>query len=235
MLDALRITMEVMYAGCSTIVTVAVLLVAYSGPAWCQTLPPPARVADLSGPRFGGTFLSDGVVQKLKADDGIRVAPMITQFGWQFEKQFYNGGSGVAALTEAVVLFGGMEQGLVLPSLSWLVGLRTRGGAEFAIGPNVTPVGVALALAAGTTFRAGILNVPVNVAVVPSKSRAVSMLTGFSLRRPRRPPQGRKGVPRISWVEERDAQRAARGLFEDARRDRSAGSSGRSSPTSCTR
>ena len=44
------------------LMTVAVLLVACSGPAWCQTLPPSARVADLSGPRFGGTFLSDGVV-----------------------------------------------------------------------------------------------------------------------------------------------------------------------------
>ena len=53
------------------LMTAAVLVVAYSGPAWCQTLPPPARVADLSGPRFGGTFLSDGVVQRLKADDGI--------------------------------------------------------------------------------------------------------------------------------------------------------------------
>jgi len=167
------------------LMTAAVLVVAYSGPAWCQTLPPPARIADLSGPRFGGTFLSDGVVHKLKADDGISVAPMITQFGWQVEKQFYNGGSGVAALTEAVVLFGGMEQGLVLPSLSWLVGVRTHEGTEFGVGPNITPVGVALALAVGKTFRAGVLNVPVNVAVVPSKSGVrVSMLTGFSLRRP---------------------------------------------------
>ena len=167
------------------LMTAAVLLVACSGPVWCQTLPPPARVADLSGPRFGGTFLSDGVVQRLKADEGIRVAPMITQFGWQVEKQFYNGGSGVAALTEAVLLVGGMEQGLVLPSLSWLVGVRTHAGTEFGVGPNITPVGVALALAAGKTFRAGVLNVPVNVAVVPSKSGVrVSMLTGFSLRRP---------------------------------------------------
>jgi hypothetical protein len=124
------------------------------------------------------------VVDALKKVDGISVAPMITQFGWQFEKQFYNGGNGVAALTEAVVLFGGMEQGLVLPSLSWLVGVRTHEGTEFGVGPNITPVGVALALAAGETFRAGVLNVPVNVAVVPSKSGVrVSMLTGFSLRR----------------------------------------------------
>jgi hypothetical protein len=167
------------------LMTVAVLLVACDGPAWCQTLPPPAHVVDLSGPRFGGTFLSDGVVQSLKTIDGITVSPAITQFGWQLERQFYSGGNGVAALTEAVILVGGMEQGLVLPSMSWLVGVRSHTGTEFGIGPNITPVGVALALAAGKTFRAGVLNVPVNVAVVPSKSGVrVSMLTGFSLRRP---------------------------------------------------
>jgi hypothetical protein len=48
----------------------------------------------------------------------------------------------------------------------------------------VTPVGVALAVAAGVTFRAGVLNVPLNVAVVPSKSgMRVSVLSGFSTRR----------------------------------------------------
>ena len=165
------------------LIAAAVLVVASSGPVWCQTLPQPARFTDLAGPRFGGTFLSPGVVDHLKKVDGIGVAPMITQFGWQFEKQFYNGGDGVEALTEAVVLFGGLEQGLALPSLSWLVGIRTHEGTEFGIGPNITPVGVALALAAGKTFRAGILNVPVNIAFVPSKSgMRVSMLTGFSLR-----------------------------------------------------
>jgi hypothetical protein len=42
---------------------------------------------------------------------------------------------------------------------------------------------VALAFAAGVTFRSGILNVPVNVAVVPSKDGTrISMLTGFNMR-----------------------------------------------------
>jgi hypothetical protein len=162
--------------------TVLALLVA--APALSQPIVPPLpETVSLSGPRFGGTFLSDGVVNKLRAD-GIDIRPLVTQFGWQFEKQFYNPKSGPTALTEWVVLLGGLEQSVALPSVSWLVGLRTRGGAEFAIGPNITPVGVALALAAGTTFRTGVLNVPVNFAIVPSKSGVrVSVLTGFSLRR----------------------------------------------------
>jgi hypothetical protein len=152
-------------------------------PALSQTLPPIAKTADLSGPRFGLTLLADGVVKKLE-ERAITVGPHISQFGWQFEKQFYTRDSGVTMVTEWVALVGGLEQSVVLPSLSWMVGVRTRDGAEFGIGPNITPAGTALVLAAGMTFRAGALNIPVNVAVVPSKSGSrVSLLSGFSLRR----------------------------------------------------
>lgn len=144
--------------------------------------PPPVRSVNLSGPRFGFTSLSDGVVQKLQERD-ITVSPAISQFGWQFEKQFYSKSGGLAAVNEFVALVGGLEQGVVLPSVSWLVGLRSPTGVEFGLGPNITPAGVALALAGGVTFRSGALNVPVTFAVVPSKDgMRVSMLTGFNMR-----------------------------------------------------
>lgn len=159
-------------------------LVCVVAPVGAQTMiPPPAKTVRLSGPRFGVTVLSDGVVAKLQ-ERFIDVRPMITQFGWQFERQFYAHDSGVAALNEWVFLVGGLDQDVVLPSLTWLVGLRTSGGTEFGIGPNVTPAGVALALAFGVTLRAGIMNVPMNIAVVPSKAGTrVSFLTGFNMRR----------------------------------------------------
>ncbi|HEV8397413.1 MAG TPA: hypothetical protein VGQ37_24180 [Vicinamibacterales bacterium] len=152
-----------------------------------NVLDPPGftKTVNLSGPRFGMTALSPGVVAELQKRK-IDVDANISQFGWQFERQFYSRDSGVAAVNEWVVLLGGLDQGVVLPSLSWLVGLRTREGAEFGIGPNVTPAGVALAVAAGVTFRAGNLNVPMNVAVVPSKvGTRISVLTGFNMRRRR--------------------------------------------------
>ena len=77
----------------------------------------------------------------------------ISQFGWQFEKQFYSKGSGVAAVNEWVLLVGGLDQGVMMPSASWMVGLSTREGTEFGVGPNVTPAGVALAFAAGVTHQ----------------------------------------------------------------------------------
>ena len=161
------------------------VLVASAVSAGGQTLVPPPlpKTVSLSGPRVGLTALSDGVVAKLH-ERAIDVRPTISQFGWQFERQFYSKSSGVAAVNEWVVLLGGLDQGVALPSVSWLVGLRTREGTEFGVGPNVTPAGVALALAAGVTLRTGVLNVPMNVAVVPSKAGTrVSFLTGFNMRR----------------------------------------------------
>ena len=168
-------------------VSFVLCLVVSAGVASAQNVidPPPGftKTVNLSGPRFGMTALSTGVVDELKTRD-IEVGSNISQFGWQFEKQFYTRNSGVAAVNEWVVLLGGLDQGVALPSLSWMVGLRTREGAEFGIGPNITPAGVALALAGGVTFRAGNLNVPMNVAVVPSKAGTrISVLTGFNMRR----------------------------------------------------
>ena len=161
----------------------AALILFLCTPALAQpTLPPIAKTADLSGPRFGLTLLADGVVKKLE-ERNIKVGPHISQFGWQFEKQFYTRDSGVTMVTEWVGLVGGLEQSVALPSLSWMVGVRTRDGAEFGIGPNITPAGTALVLATGMTFRTGALNIPVNVAVVPSRAGTrVSLLSGFSLR-----------------------------------------------------
>jgi hypothetical protein len=137
----------------------------------------------LSGPRLGATFLSPGVAQKLR-DNQIDAGWALSQFGWQFEKRIKTGPSGLSAVNEWVVLAGGLEQGVVIPSLSWLVGLRTGSGVEFGLGPNVTPAGVALAMAGGVTVSKGALNVPFNIAVVPSRAGVrVSVLTGFNMRR----------------------------------------------------
>lgn len=162
------------------------LMMAWAVPAAAQSLvlpPSPPKTVNLSGPRFGVTALSDGVVHKLQ-ERGLEPRPLISQFGWQVERAFYTASDGLAAVSEWVVLLGGLEQDMAIPSLTWLVGMRTASGAEFGLGPNLTPAGTGLALAAGVTFRSGFVNVPFNVAVVPSKAGTrVSILTGFNIRR----------------------------------------------------
>lgn len=164
-------------------VVVAGLLVGSSNALAQGSQQRPPDIINLSGPRLGMTVLDPGVREKL-ADLGADVGPVISQFGWQKEKKFLSSPDGFTGVTEFVFLLGGMDQGVVLPSFSWLVGARTAKGIEFAAGPNVTAAGISMAVAAGVTFQAGNLNIPVNLAIVPSKSGTrVSMLVGFNGRR----------------------------------------------------
>lgn len=168
---------------------VFVIVVGFLAPreSRAQYFPPqrPVQVVNLEGPRFGVTMLSDSVREKLKRDVDTEVGSVITQFGWQKEKQFLANSNGLSGVTELVLLVGGLEQGVFLPSANWLVGMRTATGFEFAVGPNVTAAGVALAAATGVTVRAGDLNIPLNFAAVRSKSGLrVSLLAGFNMRRP---------------------------------------------------
>lgn len=166
------------------LVVMLCLLSMFTAPAFAQSVPPPVRAVSLEGPRVGLTVLPGGMLDGF-AGPLRDVGPVITQFGWQFEKQFQIG-EGMSTVLEFVPLLGGLEQGVALPSLTWMVGFRNRAGVEFGIGPNLSAAGPALAIAGGVTFRAGALNVPVNLAVVPSRHGArVSVLTGFTLRRRR--------------------------------------------------
>lgn len=140
-------------------------------------------IVDMSGPRFGLTVLNQKSINMLQARS-ITVKPMVTQFGWQFERRLYTNGDGTTMLMEWVPLLSGLDQGVALPSLNWLVGLRTRTGTEFGLGPNITPLGVGLVAAAGMTANLGALHVPFNFAVATSKSGVrISVMTGFNVRR----------------------------------------------------
>lgn len=138
----------------------------------------------LGGPRLGFTVLTGGAARR--ADTRFGINPFLTQFGWQFETRLFRLPNGTAGLFEFVPLIGGLEQGKFLPSINALLGVRGAKGAEIGIGPNVTPVGVGIALAAGTTFRtASGVNFPVTAAVVPGQGGVrVSLLVGFTTRRP---------------------------------------------------
>ena len=163
------------------------ILVVASSAAYAQVVGQsqrPPETMSLSGPRAGITYLIPGVVEQIRQDYNRDLNPVVSQFGWQFEKRFMSSDTGATAVTEWVVLFGGIDQGVVIPSLTWLLGMRTVGGIEVAAGPNISPAGTGVALAAGVTMRAGNLNVPFNVAVVPSENGPrFSFLLGFNAKR----------------------------------------------------
>ena len=178
------------FAGITIAALAAALAAAAATPAHAQggaprvadgRVPEKTKMVQLSGPRFGFTILTKAMQDTLRNRD-IEVGSVITQFGWQFEKQFLGEPGGIAAVNEWVLLVGGLDQGTFLPSLSWIVGLRTPGGAEIGVGPNLSPAGVGLVLAGGVTFRAGSMNIPLNVALVPTNAGIrTSIITGFTL------------------------------------------------------
>jgi hypothetical protein len=118
-----------------------------------------------------------------KLKDKFNASPTITQFGWQFETRYFTLKSGTSGLVEGVILIGGIEQGLFLPSGSLLIGLRNPNGLEFGFGPNLSLSGVGFVFAGGVTFHSENINFPVNLALVPSSDGLrLSLLFGFNAR-----------------------------------------------------
>jgi hypothetical protein len=69
---------------------------------------------------------------------GFDAYPFMFQFGYQFEKQYLNEGN-FQALFEFIPNISGMDQGRVIPSFTFLNGLRNnKSGFEFAFGPTLT-------------------------------------------------------------------------------------------------
>ena len=144
-----------------------------------------AQIEKLAGPRVGVTMVQAGSLASiLRKDvslfsDDIREewtgstgknGAVMSQYGWQWESRFLDGGD-VVGIVEWIALVGGMEKGMFLPSVSSMVGLRTASGFEFAAGPNLSLGGIAMVIGIGKTLKFGKLNVPVNIAYVPSMDK----------------------------------------------------------------
>ena len=135
-----------------------------------------AQIERLTGPRVGATFITEGSAADV-VNEGIDFnnnnmfgktgTAFTSQYGWQWETRFADGGGDVVGIVEWIVLVAGMEKGRFLPSASSLIGARTSKGLEFAIGPNLSLAGVSMAIAVGYNFNSGKLNIPVNLAFVP--------------------------------------------------------------------
>ncbi len=160
---------------------------------------------DLSGPRIGATYVLSPGPRQLEREFGLD--PVLSQFGWQFEHRFFEQPGGFTGLNELVFLLGGLDQASFVPTASWILGVRSHGGAEIGAGPvlsfaemakaldegtfglgkrasgeQLSMEGVGFALAAGVTVRAGGVNFPFNLVMVRSQERyRLSLLAGFTL------------------------------------------------------
>ena len=139
-----------------------------------------AQIEKLAGPRIGVTLITAGPVADFihegvdfNEDDkyGSTGDAFTTQYGWQWESRFADGGGEVVGIVEWIVLVAGMEKGRFLPSATSVIGARTDEGFEFGVGPNLSLSGVGMVFAVGYNFRSGDLNLPVNIAFMPGRKK----------------------------------------------------------------
>ncbi len=124
----------------------------------------------MEGPRLGLTYAS-----------GLN--RLMTQFGWHSEQEVFPAGRGSAFVLEEVLLVGGFEHHAFLPSATLLMGIRTRGGFELGIGPNLSPSGSALTVGIGQSFNYGGVSLPINLAVTGAQgSVRTTFLIGYAIR-----------------------------------------------------
>lgn len=143
----------------------------------------------LSGPRVGviGVMQADYTIlyemsNYFSQDNPIH--PILSTFGWQFETQFFSAPDGTAGLIEFIPLISGFEQGLFIPSINMIFGLRSKDGMEIGFGPGISILGTGIIAAAGYNFRSDYLNIPINIAYVNGRETQRLVLTvGFNLRR----------------------------------------------------
>lgn len=95
------------------------------------------------GPRMGFTVFTGETATRLKesrSNGGFEAEATMFQFGYQFEKQYLNEGN-FQALFEFIPMMTGLDQGLFIPSVTVMNGLRNnKNGWEFAFGPTFSLV-----------------------------------------------------------------------------------------------
>lgn len=146
-----------------------------AGPRLGMVFMTPGLGADIVNEGFGIEFGPDNpndVLGEDYFDPGSTGGAITSLYGWQWEMRFADGGD-ITGIVEWIALVGGMEKGMFLPSLSSLVGARTASGFEFAMGPNLSLSGFGMVFGLGYNFKAGDLNLPVNIAFVPGIKRDI--------------------------------------------------------------
>jgi len=145
---------------------------------------------NLSGPRFGMTYIlgDSELKQELEREN---VGPVVSQFGWHFERQIIPEGGGPQFVVEFVPMLAAVEYGKFVPNLTLAMGVRMPGGWELGLGPNMllsksvednVHVRTALVTAIGRSLNYGGVSIPINLAYTSSpEGNRVSLIFGYAI------------------------------------------------------
>lgn len=159
--------------------TLTVLALGFlAGPLSAQR--PELERRSMDGPRFGLTFVAGQRADSMLAERNLD--PLMSQFGWHFEQIVVPEGGGPMFVIQEVVMIGAVEQRIAIPSLSLMMGVRFPSGFEFGVGPNVTPVGPALAIGIGRSIDYRGVSIPLNLVLVHSQgAERFGVIIGYAI------------------------------------------------------
>ncbi len=104
-----------------------------------QPIEAPNKNITNNGPRVGVAFIGGEMGDRLSAPEsegGWDAIPVVSQFGFQLEKEYLSAGN-FHALLEGLIVISGPEQQLFNPKLVIMNGFRSsKTGLEFAFGPS---------------------------------------------------------------------------------------------------
>ncbi len=92
----------------------------------------------LNGPRVGAFYTFGDAAKRMQASKdqgGYDMYPVSNIIGYQYEKQFLSSGD-FQALFEVLPAINGLESGVIIPSVTTMIGFRfNQSGIEFGLGP----------------------------------------------------------------------------------------------------
>jgi hypothetical protein len=147
---------------------------------------PTFQQRSLDGPRMGFTYMAyikpGSDADREFTDRGLD--HLMSLFGWHVEQIIRPQQGGPMFVIQEVAMVAGVDQGLFIPSGSVLFGIRFPSGLEFGMGPNMTPLGPAMAVGIGKSLRYGGVSLPFNIAIVRSKDALrTTFAFGYAIRR----------------------------------------------------
>ena len=149
----------------------------------------PAGFQVIVGPRIGVSYyittpeMFTESISDLYVFPSGNYFPVTTLFGVMAEQRILLGETRSHFAFQEVLLIGGLEQAIGLPSLSVLIGYRDASGLEIGAGPTLSLSGLGVVTAIGWTISTSGVYIPVNLSLVlPSQQRpaGVALTTGFN-------------------------------------------------------
>ena len=189
-------TEEIMKKRTPFALIVTLLLAGIAVTTSADEVKPSSRFSFVIGPRVGVSYVFtnwdeyNSAIQQHFPDDRSYF-PVVTQFGLNVEQRIRLGNTKSHFAFQEVLLIGGLDQNLFIPSFSTLIGFRSQKGLEIGLGPNVSmsmndnglSAALSVVYAVGWTFAFSDLYVPVNIAIIPTPrdgNPRITLVTGFN-------------------------------------------------------